>query len=287
MAGEDLSVSTDILTQNIVTVNGKAVIVTASSALIQPALIVSAAGVTSGTTITSVAPCAAVFSATIAATTMTVASVTSGFIAVGQTISGTGVTAATTITALGSGTGAAGTYTVSVSQTVAAPVTVTALRTGFYNVTLSANCTATATVSADFYTVANQISLWQHEIGTNAVKGEIVSAIYSSFETSDLGLVTGGPAAPSPVGENDQLHLSRVEPDFIQAGEMEMYVIGKPFAQSTDVTTGPYLFDENTGKIDLREQRRELRLKFVSNTQNGNYQLGVLLLSADIGDVRP
>ena len=287
MAGEDLSVSTDILTQNIATVNGKAVIVTASSALIQPALIVSAAGVTSGTTITSVAPCTAVFSATIAATTMTVSALTSGFIAVGQTISGTGVTAATTITALGSGTGGAGTYTVSTSQTVSSTVTVTALRTGFYNVTLSANCSATATVSADFYTVANQISLWQHEIGTNAVKGESISAIYSSFETSDIGLVTGGPSAPSPVGENYQLHLSRVEPDFVQAGEMEMYVIGKPFAQSTDVTTGPYLFDENTGKIDLREQRRELRLRFVSNTQNGNYQLGVLLLSADIGDVRP
>jgi hypothetical protein len=287
MAGEDLSVSTDILTQNIATVNGKAVIVTASSALIQPALIVSAAGVTSGTTITSVLPCTAVFSATIAATTMTVSALTSGFIAVGQTISGTGVTAATTITALGSGTGGAGTYTVSTSQTVSSTTTISALRSGFYNVTLSANCTATATVSADFYTVANQISLWQHEIGTNAVKGESISAIYSSFETSDIGLVTGGPAAPSPVGENYQLHLSRVEPDFVQSGEMEMYVIGKPFAQSTDVTTGPYLFDENTGKIDLREQRRELRLRFVSNTQNGNYQLGVLLLSADIGDVRP
>ncbi len=287
MAGEDLSVSTNILTQNISTVNTQAVIVTASSALIQPALIVTAAGVPSNTTISTVAPCAAVFSATIAAVTMTVSAVTSGFIAVGQTISGTGVTAATTITALGSGVGGVGTYTVSISQTVAAPVTVTALRTGFYNVTLSANCTATATVSADFYTVANQISLWQHEIGTDEVKGESLSAIYSSFETSDIGLVTGGPTAPSAVGDNFWLHLSRVEPDFIQAGEMEMYITGRPFAQSTDVTTGPYLFDPDTGKIDLREQRRELRLKFVSNVQGGNYQLGVLLLSADFGDVRP
>jgi hypothetical protein len=287
MAGEDLSEAENILTQNILTTNAKAVIVTASSSLIQTGLVVSATGVTANSTITAVAPCAAVFSATIATTTMTVSAVTSGFISVGQTISGTGVTAATTIIALGSGTGGVGTYTVSTSQTVSSTVTVTALRSGYYNVTLSANCSATATVSADFYTVANQISLWQHEIGTDEVKGESLSAIYSSFETSDLGLVTGGPAAPSPVGENFWLHLARVEPDFVQSGEMEMYIMGRPFAQSTDVTTGPYLFDADTGKIDLREQRRELRLKFVSNVQGGNYQLGYLLLTADIGDVRP
>lgn len=61
----------------------------------------------------------------IAGTTLTVSAVTSGTLAVGQTISGTGVTAGTTITALGTGTGGTGTYTVSVSQT-AASATITA-----------------------------------------------------------------------------------------------------------------------------------------------------------------
>jgi hypothetical protein len=68
---------------------------------------------------------------------------------------------------------------------------------------------------------------------------------------------------------------------------MNLYVTGRPFAQSEDETTGPYVFDQNTGKIDMREQRRELRLKFESNVVGGDYQLGYLLLSADIGDVRP
>jgi len=98
--------------------------------------------------------------------------------------------------------------------------------------------------------------------------------------------VSGGPSQPSPVGENRWLRLERVEPDFLMSGEMEMYITGRPYAQSEDQTTGPYVFDSNTNKIDLKEQRRELRLQFVSNTQNGNYQLGNLLLSADIGDVR-
>ncbi|NDE76468.1 MAG: hypothetical protein EB039_10460, partial [Proteobacteria bacterium] len=58
------------------------------------------------------------FTGTIALTTLTVSAVTSGTIAVGQTIAGTGVTTNTVITALGTGTGGTGTYTVSPSQTV-------------------------------------------------------------------------------------------------------------------------------------------------------------------------
>lgn len=158
---------------------------------------------------------------------------------------------------------------------------------GNYNVTLSAVCTASATVSATFATQANRVSLWQHETGTDQIQGQNETAILSSFETSDLGLVAGGPSVPAPVGDNYWLHLERVEPDFIQSGDMELYVTGKPFAQSEDKTTGPYVFSPTTGKIDLREQRRELRLKFVSNVQGGNYQLGVTLLNANIGDVRP
>ena len=158
---------------------------------------------------------------------------------------------------------------------------------GKYNITLSANCISTNTVSAQFQSVPNRISLWQHEIGTDRVIGQNEYAVRSSFETNDLGWVSGGPSQPSPVGENKWLHLERVEPDFIQSGEMEMYVTGRPFAQSEDKTTGPYPFDPDTNKIDLREQRRELRLKFVSNVQGGNYQLGTLLLNADFGDTRP
>lgn len=69
----------------------------------------------------------AIVSATIAGTTMTVASVSSGTLYVGQTIQGVGVTLGTIITALGSGTGGIGTYTVSVASTVAVDVTMYAI----------------------------------------------------------------------------------------------------------------------------------------------------------------
>ena len=69
------------------------------------------------TTINSVAAPAIVTGA-ISSTTLTVSAVTSGTLKIGQTIEGTGVTDGTIITAFGTGSGGAGTYTVSASQTV-------------------------------------------------------------------------------------------------------------------------------------------------------------------------
>lgn len=62
----------------------------------------------------------AIVTGSISGTTLTVTAVTSGTLYVGQTVQGTGVTALTIITALGTGSGGAGTYTVSTSQTVSA-----------------------------------------------------------------------------------------------------------------------------------------------------------------------
>jgi hypothetical protein len=196
--------------------------------------------------------------------TTTITTAISNQIYVGMEVVATGIPTGTTITAI-----------------------VASATPGEYSITISASATASATVSADFKSVPGLISLWQHEVGTNEVKGQNVRAIRSSFETNDLGLIAGGPSQNSMVGDNYWLHLERMEPDFIQSGQMEFYVTGRPFAQKEDVTTGPYTFEPDTGKIDLREQRRELRLIFVSDVQDGNYQLGRILLSADVGDVRP
>lgn len=61
----------------------------------------------------------AIVTAAISGTTLTVASVASGTLFVGQTIQGAGITTQTIITALGTGSGGAGTYTVNNSQTIA------------------------------------------------------------------------------------------------------------------------------------------------------------------------
>ena len=158
----------------------------------------------------------------------------------------------------------------------------------YFTVTLSEDATATATgVSATFNTTAGRVSLWQHEIGTDAVVGSSANAIESYFETSDLGFVAGGPAQTAPVGDNFWVNLERVEPDFIQSGTMSFQVTGRPYAQSADVASQEYEFEPDTGKIDMRQQRREIRLRFKSNVQGGNYQMGKILLSVTTGDSRP
>ncbi|NBR23309.1 MAG: hypothetical protein EBU08_05940 [Micrococcales bacterium] len=153
-------------------------------------------------------------------------------------------------------------------------------------VKMSAAATATATVPLQFSTPENRIEIFQHEIGTDAINGQNVNAIESYFETNDLGWVSGGPSEPAMTGMNKWIRLERVEPDFVLNGNMTLYITGRPYAQSDDAQSVPFVFDANTNKIDMKEQRRELRLKFVSNEAGGDYQLGRVLLNADIGDVR-
>jgi hypothetical protein len=69
----------------------------------------------------------AVFTGYISGSLLTVTAVTSGTIAVGQLITGSGITQYTTIDSLGTGTGGAGTYNVGISQTVGSsgsPITI-------------------------------------------------------------------------------------------------------------------------------------------------------------------
>jgi hypothetical protein len=47
------------------------------------------------------------------------------------------------------------------------------------------------------------------------------------------------------------------------------------------------MFGSEIGKIDMRIEHREIRLKFVSNTLNGNFEMGRLLLTTEYGDERP
>jgi hypothetical protein len=151
---------------------------------------------------------------------------------------------------------------------------------------MSAAATGTGAALLTFSLPPNRIQVFQHEIGVDAVDGQNVEAIESYFETNDLGWITGGPSQPAMEGANRWLRVERVEPDFLLQGEMELVVTGRPYAQSQDAPSSPYVFDANTNKIDMKEQRRELRLQFRSNVVGGDYQTGKIVISADIGDVR-
>lgn len=211
-----------------------------------------------------------------------------GISALSITNAGSGYTNGTyTFQALTGGTGTGATATVVIAGGVATSVTINDKGKNYLvGQTLTAAIPAGSNLQFTIDDTTDFVCLWQHEYGTDEIKGVNSNAIQSYFETSDLGWVAGGPSQPSPVGDNRWLRLERVEPDLILSGEMDLYITGRPYAQSQDETTGPYTFDSSTNKIDMKEQRRELRLKFVSNVSGGNYQLGKVVLNADIGDVR-
>lgn len=278
-AGATLSEQEVIFTASISTTNASAVITIAPNNLVAVGQEVVSASVPSGAVISLITPNAASPTATgtSGASTIVVSSATG--IVLNQSVVGTGVGVGAIVTTI---VGTTITLSVVNSSAVSGTMSFSGL-----SLTLSANATATLVETANFETVAGQVILWQHEIGTDEVINEEANAIESYFETSDLGFVAGGPAQTAPVGENFWVNLERVEPDFVQEGTMTFLVTGRPYAQSADVASQEYEFESDTGKIDMRQQRREIRLRFRSNVSGGNYQMGKVLLSVTLGDVRP
>jgi hypothetical protein len=129
-------------------------------------------------------------------------------------------------------------------------------------------------------------TLWQHEKGNNSVYTNYVNAIESYFETNVIGSQAGLIGSTQQSAQNLWTRIERIEPDFIQNGDMQVVITGKSYAEDVDDPSDPYTFDGTTLKIDMKEQRREMRLRFISNTQNGDYFMGRILLSLDTGDVR-
>jgi len=131
-------------------------------------------------------PSSATFTGSISTTTLTVDSVLSGTIAVGQAIFGQGIAQNTVITALGTGTGGAGTYTVSNSQTVttttinsvAAPAVVTGDITG---TTLDVTAVSSGT-----------LQIGQTLEGANVTDGTIITAFGTG--TGGTGTYTVSPS---------------------------------------------------------------------------------------------
>jgi hypothetical protein len=129
-------------------------------------------------------------------------------------------------------------------------------------------------------------TLWQHETGVNQIYLNTVNAIDSFFETPALGSYAGLVATTQQPGDNVWTRCERVEPDFVQSEEMYLVVTGKGYADDNDQPSPQYTFQPDTLKVDMREQRREMRMRFGSNIVNGNYYMGKVLLSLDTGDVR-
>jgi hypothetical protein len=118
-------------------------------------------------------PAAAVFTASTSGTTLTVASVSSGTIAVGQSLYGIGILPETVITALGSGSGGVGTYTINRSQTVATEVMNSAAVGAVVTATITGTTMTVSAVSSGALHIGQTIQ------GAGVTLGTIITAFGS------------------------------------------------------------------------------------------------------------
>lgn len=123
--------------------------------------------------------------------------------------------------------------------------------------------------------------VWIHEQGVDQIEGQFVYPIESYFETADLSNL--------PQGINKYLRISTIEPDFIQSGPMSVQVTGRANARAPEVYGTVFTFPEQAEFpyeqiVMLKEQRRELRVRFTSNVVGGDYQMGQIIGHVDAGD---
>ena len=128
---------------------------------------------------------------------------------------------------------------------------------------------------------ASGYRVWIHEQALDEIDGTSMNPIRSYFETADLSAVTKG--------TNAQLRISSIEPDFIQSGPMNVQVTGRANARAPEVYSSIFTFPETAAApyeqiVMLKEQRRELRVKFESNAVGGDYQMGQIIANIEEGD---
>lgn len=125
--------------------------------------------------------------------------------------------------------------------------------------------------------------VWQHESGVNEIDGQNISAVPSWFETADMSFLVGG----NP--QSKWIRVEMIEPDFVQSENMTVQLTGRTNAKAGEVK-GPERIiyatpsDPYEQVVWFKEERRELRFKFTSNTINGDYQMGQVIAHVEPAD---
>jgi hypothetical protein len=138
-----------------------------------------------------------------------------------------------------------------------------------------------APILVDAVPTASGYRTWVHEQGVDMIDGTLAEPVQSYFETADL--------SPVAQGSNEYLRISVIEPDFVQNGPMTVQVTGRANARAPEVYSSIFTFPDQASQpyeqiVMLKEQRRELRLRFESNALYGDYQMGQIIGHLETGD---
>jgi len=124
---------------------------------------------------------------------------------------------------------------------------------------------------------------WVHEQGVDQIDGETIQPIRSYFEMGDLSSVAQG--------SDEYVRITRIEPDFVQTGPMTVQVVGRANSRAPEVYGQIFTFPDHPAAdapyeqiVMLKEQRRQLRVRFESNAVYGDYQMGQIIGHVSTGD---
>jgi len=137
----------------------------------------------------------------------------------------------------------------------------------------------------DVDATATGYTLWQHETGVDAINGPIVEPVPAFITTADITMLTG----QQPV--NKSLRCARIEPDFVQSGDMSVVVTGRANARAPEDPGETFTFPDvatnaSNQIVNLKEVRRLMRFKFTSNAVNGDFQMGQCIAHVEPADGR-
>jgi hypothetical protein len=131
-------------------------------------------------------------------------------------------------------------------------------------------------------TPETRYGVWMHEYGLDKIAISQVFAIPSYFETNIMTFFE-----QSQAGEDKDLRVRRIEPDFKDQDTVMSVIVNKrAYANSSVISSDPYLFYNTTEKIDMNDLGGLVSFRFGCNAVGGDYQMGKTLLNYAPGDTR-
>jgi hypothetical protein len=133
---------------------------------------------------------------------------------------------------------------------------------------------------------------YEHETGTDQVKGSTTTTITSSIESGDFDISQRRSALGQTTGAADLrgdgeflMKIRRFIPDFIsQTGNAQVTLQLRNFPSDTQASSslGPFTVSSSTQKVDTRARARAISLKIANTGASQSWKLGTFRL-----DIQP
>ena len=127
---------------------------------------------------------------------------------------------------------------------------------------------------------------YQHETGTDQIRGGATTAIVASIESGDFDITQQQQGVASIRGDGEFImKIRRFVPDFIsQTGNTQVTLNLRNFSNNSQSSSslGPFTVTSSTSKVDTRARARAIALKIANTSTNQSWKLGTFRL-----DIQP